>query len=298
MITIFTIPKPFAGHIGQIQRNALGSWAQLKGAEVLLIGDEEGVAETAAGFGYRHEPEVERTAYGTPLVSSAFAIARATSANPLIGYANADIVFLSDLMPAIARVRMRRFLLAGRRWNTEISAPIEFDDPEWELGIRSILSTTGVLAPPEWNDYFVLPKDSPLIDMPSFAVGRPGWDTWLVTRARQTRTPVIDATEAITAVHQRHDYAHIPGGTGDSWIGPEEKVNRELSLGVGFGVGQATHVLKPRGPVRTFGMLYLRRRWWTRHEVDGGIERLGRLLEPMLVPALKLRERLRTRRSR
>jgi hypothetical protein len=298
MITIFTIPKPFAGHTGRIQRNALGSWAQLDGAEVLLIGDEEGVAEASAEFGFRHEPKVERTAYGTPLVSSAFATARSTSAHSLIGYANADIVFLSDFMPAIARVPMRRFLLGGRRWNTEISAPIDFDDPEWELHIRGILSSTGVLASPEWNDYFVLPKDSPLIDMPSFAVGRPGWDDWLVTRARQTRTPVIDASEAITAIHQRHDYAHIPGGAGDSWIGPEEKVNRELSRGARLGVGHATHVLKPRGPVRAFGREYLRRRWWTRHEVDGGIERLGRLLEPVLVPALKLRDRLLNRGPR
>ena len=29
MLTIFTIPKPFVGHIGVIQRNAIISWLNL-----------------------------------------------------------------------------------------------------------------------------------------------------------------------------------------------------------------------------------------------------------------------------
>jgi hypothetical protein len=295
MITIFSIPKPFEGHIEVIQRNAIGSWTQLKSLDVLLVGDEDGVEEAAEEFGCRHEPEIERTEHGTPLVSSAFATARATSAHSLLGYANADIVLLSDFVRAIARVRMSRFLLAGQRWNTEIADPIDFDDAEWEVRVRDIVSSTAALAAPNWIDYFVMPKNSPLVDLPSFGVGRPGWDNWLVTRARETRTPVIDATHAITAVHQHHDYTHIPGGTGQGsvWAGPEEKVNRKLQGGAGFDLWHATHVLKSRGPVPAFGKKYLRRRWWSRHDVDGGVERLGRLVEPVLVPALRLHRRAR-----
>jgi len=34
VFTLFTIPKAFKGHIGVIQRNAIGSWAQLaRGSE-------------------------------------------------------------------------------------------------------------------------------------------------------------------------------------------------------------------------------------------------------------------------
>jgi hypothetical protein len=295
MVTLFTIPKPFEGHIEVIQRNAIRSWTQLRSLDVLLIGNEKGVAEAAREFGCRHEAEIERTGHGTPLVSSAFAIARATSAQPLLGFVNSDIVMLSDFVGALARVRMARFLLAGQRWDTEIADPIDFDDAEWEARVRDIVSSTGTLAPPNWIDYFVMPKNSPLVDLPSFAVGRPGWDNWLVTRARETRTPVIDATHAITAVHQRHDYTHIPGATGQGsvWAGPEERVNRELQGRASFDVWHATHVLKARRQVPAFGKKYLRRRWWSRHDVDGNVERLCRLVEAVLVPALNLRRRAR-----
>jgi len=47
MLTIFTTPKPFEGHIDTIQRNALSSWKALSGSpEVLIIGNELGAKET------------------------------------------------------------------------------------------------------------------------------------------------------------------------------------------------------------------------------------------------------------
>jgi len=48
-ITIFTAPKPFSDpHINIIQRNAVRSWKMLgPDAEVLLIGDENGIKEEA-----------------------------------------------------------------------------------------------------------------------------------------------------------------------------------------------------------------------------------------------------------
>ncbi len=45
MLTIFSIPKPFEGHIGIIQRNAIQSWIALSGCEVILCADEYGTAE-------------------------------------------------------------------------------------------------------------------------------------------------------------------------------------------------------------------------------------------------------------
>ena len=84
LLTIFTAPKPFTDpHIRTIQRNAICSWMQLDGAEVLLVGGEPGLAETAAEFGLPHLPDVRRNAWGTPLVSSIFDLARRRSAAPL-----------------------------------------------------------------------------------------------------------------------------------------------------------------------------------------------------------------------
>ena len=49
MFTIFTIPKPFQGHIGTIQRNAIQSWTLLHPRpEIILFGSEAGTAQVAA----------------------------------------------------------------------------------------------------------------------------------------------------------------------------------------------------------------------------------------------------------
>jgi hypothetical protein len=48
MLTFFTTAKPFGGHNGIIQKNALKSWALLHPeVELILFGDEEGAAEAA-----------------------------------------------------------------------------------------------------------------------------------------------------------------------------------------------------------------------------------------------------------
>ena len=48
MLMFFTTAKPFHGHDGIIQRNALRSWTLLHPeVEVNLFGSEEGAAQTA-----------------------------------------------------------------------------------------------------------------------------------------------------------------------------------------------------------------------------------------------------------
>ena len=55
MFTLFTTPKPFQGHIGVIQRNALRSWKRLHpDVEVMLFGDDEGAAESLEVLDHRH----------------------------------------------------------------------------------------------------------------------------------------------------------------------------------------------------------------------------------------------------
>jgi hypothetical protein len=44
MLTLFTTAKPFEGHSGVIQRNALKSWKRLHpDVEVILFGDDAGL---------------------------------------------------------------------------------------------------------------------------------------------------------------------------------------------------------------------------------------------------------------
>ncbi|HEX7974252.1 MAG TPA: hypothetical protein VF498_07575, partial [Anaerolineales bacterium] len=93
-LTIFTAPKPFTNpHIATIQRNAIQAWRHVgQDVDVILVGNEHGMAETASEFGVAHLPDVACNEKGTPLVSSIFQLARQASSSPVLAYLNADIL--------------------------------------------------------------------------------------------------------------------------------------------------------------------------------------------------------------
>ena len=259
MLTLFTVPKPFAGHIGMIQRNTLATWARLGAAcEVLLFGDEAGTAEAAAATGARHVPHVARNERGTPLVSDLFAQAERLARHPVLMFANADMVFTSDLIRAVQQVApLPRFLLCGQRWNLSVDAPLVFDGG-WEARLRAAVARDGELAIPGAIDYFVFSRGL-FGTLPPFAVGRIEWDQWLLFHARARGAPLIDATAAVLAVHQNHDYAHLTAAPRAD-VEREIDRNRELALFHRLTMRDATHVLTENGIAPAFDMPHLRRR--------------------------------------
>lgn len=232
MLTLFTIPKPFVGQIATIQHNAIRSWLELRpSCEIILCGNDSGVADAAREYGLRQISNVVLTNYGTPLLSSAFAQVQQTASHALICYVNSDIIILTNLSQVIARVPFRQFLMLGRRWDLDVTAPLDFAYLEWRENLWERVRSQGSLHPPSGSDYFVFPRGSIGV-LPDFAVGRPGWDNWFIYRARSLGLPVVDATDAITIVHQNHNYAHIPGGRVEaSWDGPESDDNLRLMGG-------------------------------------------------------------------
>jgi len=212
-LTIFTAPKPFIDpHIATIQRNAIRSWLSLgEEVEVMLVGNEKGMAEVAGELGVRQIPEVACNEKGTPLVSSIFSLARQASDSPLLVYANADIILFPDLTRA-ARVvseQRERFLVIGQRWDMEITVPLDFS-AGWEERLGGEMRRRGRLHPPAGSDYFLFPR-ALFTDIPDFTIGRAGWDNWMIYHAREQATPVIDGTPSIRVIHQNHDYSHLPG---------------------------------------------------------------------------------------
>jgi hypothetical protein len=262
MLTLFSIPKPFIGHVGVIQRNALRSWMRLGGGvQVLLLGDDPGVAEAAREEGADHFGKIEKTEFGTPLLSSAFSTAARIAKHRLLCYVNADIMFTDELIRAATSIRGRNFLMVGRRWNVDITEPWNFSDPQWHKKLLAYTRDRGTLYHDRAIDYFIFPRDSKLNRLPPFAVGRPRWDNYFLFRCRQLGYPLIEATSVVTAVHQNHDYAHVPKGTGQLWYGPEADANVKL-LGDEsriFGMMDATHKLTESGLQKTTGAEYSRR---------------------------------------
>jgi hypothetical protein len=121
-LTILAMPKPFRGHIGIIQRNAITSWAKLQPRpEIILFGTEVGAAECAAELGLVHIPEVARNQHGTPLLADIFLNAERRASHDLFAYVNADIILQAEFTEAVKKVReaFPRFLAVGRRTNLE-----------------------------------------------------------------------------------------------------------------------------------------------------------------------------------
>lgn len=270
MLTIFSMPKPFQEHVGVIQTNAIRSWNLLRPkCEIILLGDEEGTAEIASKLGIRHIPEVDCNEYGTPLVSSLFSIAENTAKYQMMCYINADIILMSDFLKALSQIRMDRFLMSGQRCDIDITELLDFDNPNWESHLRSMISKHGRLHPPSGVDYYVFPRGL-YGEMPPFALGRTSYDNWLIYRARSLKVPVIDATQLVTSIHQNHERTYTsvalkgPEGEADLTTGVEAKRNIQLMGGIDHGLTleYATLILTPRGlrPALTPRHLYFRTR--------------------------------------
>lgn len=249
MITIFTLPKPFKGHINIIQRNAIKSWQKL-GCEIILMGDDEGVKETAREFGLQHVGNIRKNQFGTPLLNSAFETAQKIAKNNILVYINADMILMSDFIPAIKKIDKSLFLMNGRRTDLDVEKEIDFNFLDWEEKLRNEVSKNGKLHGYSGIDYFIFPRNFPH-QLPDFAVGRAGWDNWLIYHTLSLKIPVIDATEVILAVHQNHSFSHSCFGDEKKKRvgGPELKENFKLTGGFSnmLTIREANYILTARG---------------------------------------------------
>ncbi|MBN2044452.1 MAG: hypothetical protein JW757_05475 [Anaerolineales bacterium] len=231
-LTIFTAPKPFVdAHITIIQRNALRSW-QMLGADVdvILYGNDSGIGEAAAEFGFGHVPDVAANQQGVPYLNDMLARTRALSASPVLAVVNTDILLFQNFAEnaRLALETLGDFMLVGRRWDLDITEELDFD-PQIESRLKMDTQTRGQLKSPTASDYFIFSR-TVLNEIPNFTIGRAGWDSWMIYHALQQPWPVLDATREIFIVHQNHDYSHLPNGQ-PHYRHPESE--RNVALGGG-----------------------------------------------------------------
>jgi len=245
-ITLFSAPKPFTDpHIAMIQRNAIKSWTLLPDVEVILLGEETGLAETAKELGVKHIPNVVRNESGVPLISSMFQLACENSNSDLLCIINADMILMPDFVEAAKKVKglKSKFVLLSQRWDYDSTQPLDFST-DWEQELRNTVRSSGSLHRPAGSDFFLFPK-SCYTDIPDFTIGRAGWDNWMIYKARKENWAVIDCTPSIMIVHQNHDYSHLPDGK-PHYEHPETNENVRLAGGqanIRYTILDSTHQL-------------------------------------------------------
>lgn len=232
LITLFTAPKPFIDpHISVIQRNTLRNWLAL-GDEVAVavVGDEPGIYETCVELNIHHLSDVRCNEKGTPLISSIFQLARELNDSPYLIYSNADILLFPEILDVVAKLSNKadRFLGVGERWDLDVQDPIDFSG-DWEAQLRQRVRVDGKRHKRTGSDYFIYPRAC-FKEMPDFAVGRAGWDNWMIFHARWEGWQLIDLSKGLTVVHQNHDYRHLPNGVRHYEL-PETDVNIRLAGG-------------------------------------------------------------------
>lgn len=255
MLTFFTTAKPFRGHSAVIQRNALQSWKLIHPrVEIILFGNDEGAAQVCTELGLRHEPKVVVNRSGTKRLDSIFGPAQKLASHELICYSNCDIILTRDFLQALEQLRKwrSRFLMIGRRWDTDITETIDFSRPAWDKELLALAHSTGIQRGYHNIDYFLFPRGL-YSEIPPLVIGRVGWDPWLVGKAHALGLPVVDVSDCVCAIHQNHDYGYHPQGMTGVWHDQEARCNEELARSMGLmTIRDARWRLTAKGLVRNW----------------------------------------------
>jgi len=140
------------------------------------------------------------------------------------------------------------FLMAGQRWDTEVTEPLDFYRSDWNASLRQRALIANRQRAPRWIDYFVFSRDLYAKKTPPLVIGRAGFDNWMIWYARSVGARVIDVSQAVVAIHQNHDYAHHPEGEKGIYEGEEARQNFAYMQGGRYAtLENATHRLTPNG---------------------------------------------------
>ena len=127
----------------------------------------------------------------------------------MLCYVNADIILPKNFLDVISNFlnQRRKFMAVGYRWDLDINDLIDFEKPEECKKFWSYANNNSKKHACTGIDYFIFRKSTFKI-LPSLAIGRFGWDNWLLWKVRRMRIPLIDLSNEIFAIHQEHSYCY------------------------------------------------------------------------------------------
>lgn len=224
MLTLFTTAKSFVGDAGLRQKNAIASWRCLDSQiQILLFGEGEGYADVVDAYGLEWVRGVQTSESGCPRIDSMFRLAGQLARFPVRAYLNCDIILMDDVLDAIECIPFERYLMVSQRRNLAVHGALS-ESPGWMDSLRNELAAGGVLDDPSAIDMFLY-RGEIWSDLPPLVVGRGGYDNLLVFSCRRNRIPVVDVTDVVTLIHQKHDYSHLKDGAREVFGGKDALAN-------------------------------------------------------------------------
>jgi hypothetical protein len=227
VITFLSSPKPFVGLDADNQLRAIRSWQQaVPGAEIVLYGPLSLSESAQLPEWCRCVTETKTTPDGLPYFNDIVAHARIHVSHDIQIYLNCDIVLTDSLRAALPSLAgLSEFLVVGQRLDLIEGALVHPASSIISQLVDYVARGQVEVHPKTGMDYFLFRRGM-WADLPSLIVGRGAYDNALLAYCLRRRIPVIDGTRAIVAVHQFHDYRHVPGGKRAVFSGREEGENR------------------------------------------------------------------------
>lgn len=224
MITILCSPKPFIDEIGWIQLNALRSWRAIDPTiDILIFGTSKGTAQASIEVNAHHIPDIECSNSGAPSFNDMTKYASQNGIFDLQVYVNCDILLNKSIMEAMqsAVQHFSQFLCVGERVDLIEAAIVDVQQYDWGSKLKSLTDLGKLTAHgPTGLDYFGFIRGT-WKDVPPVFMGRAMCDHALLHFCLKKHIPIIDATNAVVAVHQFHDYHHVRGGIQEVFSGED-----------------------------------------------------------------------------
>jgi hypothetical protein len=199
------------------------------------MGDDNGSLQICEEHGIQYVPDIEKNEYNTPVFSDMVKKADSLAIYPYILHLSSDIIIFQDVVKALQSIKntFQSFCAVCRKWDTDLDELLRFDDPSWIETAKANGDPSMITS----GDFYLYTKGF-WDDLPPFVVGRSYCDSYLFHQASE-RKLMINLSPAVTIMHQKHDYKHVPEGN------PEFNVNQRLCQNKIKNISHANYVMNP-----------------------------------------------------
>ncbi len=231
LVTLFTTLDPNMDTLKvEAQLNTLKSFRHL-GTRVrgIIFTDSDFWRRKASSYGII-VLNTTGNIYGTPLLKHMYRTAMKKSVSRFYCYLNGDILMASDFLNTLDSLDIAmqrgiiksRVLAVGKRYNYDLKYSDALPPPtaaqhaevleQYEV-LHTTMASSAVPFRSDAQDYFVVSADAfDWREMPSFVIGRLGYDNCLVNMALlDVEMDLVDITRTTRAVHQTGSDGNMAG---------------------------------------------------------------------------------------